>query len=343
MVEIAPFKGMVYNNEKIKKFDDVMSPPYDIISEDMQNELYTKNEYNFVRLILGKISPDDTETNNRYTRAKQLFDAWQKQEILVPASAPAIYPYKVDYTVNKTKKQMNGFFVILKLDPEYKSVKAHEKTLAKPKADRLNLMRACYANLEPIQLMYMDQNDSIRKTMDAALDTPLIKVKGYDGFTHHLWRLNDPKTVKTIVDELKKKILFIADGHHRYQTSINYASERREQTGNKDQNAPFNYIMVVLCNMFDPGLSILPTHRLIKMSNVKTDELIRKLEKYFTVEKKLIEDKKKEYQKTGKKIMDDLATEKNHTFALYAKDVYYILTLKDEHVMDALATDHSKT
>jgi uncharacterized protein (DUF1015 family) len=343
MVEIAPFRGMVYNNKKIKKLDDVMSPPYDIISEDMQNELYDKNGYNFVKLILGKISQDDTDTNNRYTRAKQLFDAWQKQEILIPSNAPAIYPYKVDYTVNKTKKQMNGFFVILKLDPEYKSVKAHEKTLAKPKADRLNLMRACYANLEPIQLMYMDQNDSIRKTMDAALDMPLIKVKGYDGFTHQLWRLDDPKTVKTIVDELKKKILFIADGHHRYQTSINYAQEKKEQTGNKDQNAPFNYIMVVLCNMFDPGLSILPTHRLIKMSKVKSDDLIRKLEKYFTVEKKLIEDKKKDYQKTGKKIMDDIATEKNHTFALYAKDVYYILTLKDEHIMDALATDHSKT
>jgi uncharacterized protein (DUF1015 family) len=343
MVEIAPFRGMVYNNKKIKKLDDVMSPPYDIISEDMQNELYDKNGYNFVKLILGKISQDDTDTNNRYTRAKQLFDAWQKQEILIPSNAPAIYPYKVDYTVNKTKKQMNGFFVILKLDPEYKSVKAHEKTLAKPKADRLNLMRACYANLEPIQLMYMDQNDSIRKTMDAALDMPLIKVKGYDGFTHQLWRLDDPKTVKTIVDELKKKILFIADGHHRYQTSINYAQEKKEQTGNKDQNAPFNYIMVVLCNMFDPGLSILPTHRLIKMSKVKSDDLIRKLEKYFTVEKKLIEDKRKDYQKTGKKIMDDIATEKNHTFALYAKDVYYILTLKDEHIMDALATDHSKT
>jgi uncharacterized protein (DUF1015 family) len=343
MVEIAPFRGMVYNNKKIKKLDDVMSPPYDIISEDMQNELYDKNGYNFVKLILGKISQDDTDTNNRYTRAKQLFDAWQKQEILIPSNAPAIYPYKVDYTVNKTKKQMNGFFVILKLDPEYKSVKAHEKTLAKPKADRLNLMRACYANLEPIQLMYMDQNDSIRKTMDTALDMPLIKVKGYDGFTHQLWRLDDPKTVKTIVDELKKKILFIADGHHRYQTSINYAQEKKEQTGNKDQNAPFNYIMVVLCNMFDPGLSILPTHRLIKMSKVKSDDLIRKLEKYFTVEKKLIEDKRKDYQKTGKKIMDDIATEKNHTFALYAKDVYYILTLKDEHIMDALATDHSKT
>ncbi|VVB61826.1 Uncharacterised protein [uncultured archaeon] len=343
MVEIAPFKGTIYNNKKIKKLDDVMSPPYDIISESMQNELYNKNEYNFVKLILGKIFSDDTDTNNRYTRAKQLFDAWQKQENLISSNTPAIYPYKIDYTINKTKKQMNGFFVILKLDPEYKSVKAHEKTLAKPKEDRLNLMRACYANLEPIQLMYIDQNDNIRKTMDAVIDTPLIKVKGYDGFTHQLWQLDDPKTVKTIVDELKKKILFIADGHHRYQTSINYANEKKEQTSNKDPNAPFNYIMVVLCNMFDPGISILPTHRLIKMSNVKFDELITKLEKYFIIEKKLIEDKKKDYQKIGKKIMDDIATEKDHKFVLYVKNMYFILTLKDEHIMDTLATDHSKT
>jgi uncharacterized protein (DUF1015 family) len=87
-------------------------------------------------------------------------------------------------------------------------------------------------------------------------------VKGYDGFTHQLWRLDDPTTIKTIVNELKEKILFIADGHHRYQTSINYATEKKEQTGNKDPNASFNYIMIVLCNMFDPGLSILPTYRL---------------------------------------------------------------------------------
>jgi uncharacterized protein (DUF1015 family) len=320
-----------------------MSPPYDIISEDMQNELYNKNEYNFVKLILGKIYSDDTTTNNRYTRAKQLFDSWQQQEILIPSNVPAIYPYKIDYIINKIKKQMNGFFVILKLDPEYKTVKAHEKTLAKPKEDRLSLIRTCFANLEPIQLMYMDQNDSIRKTIDTALDTPLFKVKGYDGFTHQLWRLDDQKTLKTITDTLEKEILFIADGHHRYQTSINYAEEKKEQTGNKDPNAPFNYIMVVLCNMFDPGLSILPTHRLINMANVKFDDLIKKLEKYFIVEKKLINEKKRDYQKIGKKIMDDIATEKNHKFALYVKDVYYILTLKDEHAMDDLAIDHTKT
>jgi uncharacterized protein (DUF1015 family) len=334
---------MIYNNKKIRKFEDVVSPPYDIISENMQNELYNKNEYNFVKLILGKIFSDDTDTNNRYTRAKQLFDAWQKQEILISSNNPAIYPYKIDYIVNKTKKRMNGFFVILKLDPEYKSVKAHEKTLTKPKADRLNLMRVCHANLEPIQLMYMDQNDSIRTIMDAALDTPLIKVKGYDGFTHQLWQLDDQKTVKTIIDGLKEKILFIADGHHRYQTSINYAAEKKEQTGNRDPDAPFNYIMIVLCNMFDPGLSILPTHRLIKISNVKLDDLIRKLEDYFTIEKKIIENKKKNYQRIGKKIVDDIASGRKHKFALYTKNMYFILTLKDEHIMDTLATEHSKT
>jgi len=343
MVEIAPFKGMIYNNEKIKKLDDVMSPPYDIISEQMQNELYNNNEYNFVKLILGKTSLDDTETNNRYTRAKQLLDAWQQQGILIPSQTPAIFPYKVDYTVNKEKKQMNGFFVLLKLDPEYKTVKAHEKTLAKPKADRLNLMRACYANLEPIQLMYMDQNDSIRKTMNAALDKPLIKVKGYDGFIHQLWRLDDSKTVETIVDELKKKILFIADGHHRYQTSINYAQEKREQTGNKAPDAPFNYIMVVLCNMFDSGLSILPTHRLIKMPYVNLDDFCKKLERYFIVEKKLITSREKDYQKIGKKIMNEIKTENKHMLALYTKGMYFILTFKDKKVMDMRASDHSKT
>jgi uncharacterized protein (DUF1015 family) len=342
MVKITPFKGIIYNQEKIKKLDDVMSPPYDIISEQMQNELYNKNEYNFVKLILGKILPRDTETNNRYTRAKTLFDVWQHQGILIPSQTPAIFPYKIDYVVNKEKKQMNGFFVLLKLDPEYKTVKAHEKTLAKPKADRLNLMRACSANLEPIQLMYMDQNDTIRKTMDAAINKPLFGVKGYDGFTHQLWRLDNPKTIQNILDILEKKILFIADGHHRYQTSINYAAEQ-QQTGNKDPDASFNYIMVVLCNMFDPGLSILPTHRFITLPNVDVDVLVKKLEQYFTVEKKSMIAAQKDYQQIGKKIMNEIKTDNQHKFALYSKNTYYILTLKDEKVMDTYAGDHSKT
>jgi uncharacterized protein (DUF1015 family) len=190
--------------------------------------------------------------------------------------------------------------------------------------------------------MYMDQEDSIRKTMDEALPDPLIHVEGYDGFTHTLWRLDETEVVQEILDELKAKILFIADGHHRYQTSINFAQEKREQTKNTDPNAPFNYIMVVLCNMFDPGLSILPTHRFIKMPNVNFENLANKLEHYFTVEKKPVPSKKN-YEKLGKQIMNDIETAAAHKLAMYAKDAYYILTLKDERVMDTLAANHSKT
>ena len=113
MVHVAPFKGIQYNKTKIKNLDAVMSPPYDIITDTMQQDLYDKDPYNFVRLILGKILPTDTDTNNRYTRAKQMFDDWQHTNILTPSPTPAIYPYQVDYTTKGEKKQMHGFFTCL--------------------------------------------------------------------------------------------------------------------------------------------------------------------------------------------------------------------------------------
>ncbi|RLF34251.1 MAG: DUF1015 domain-containing protein, partial [Thermoplasmata archaeon] len=220
MVEIAPFRGIIYNREKIDELSKVMSPPYDIISSKMQTELYNKHPNNFVRLILGKQFPNDTKQNNRYTRAKKLFETWQKEGILIKTKSEAIYPYKIEYSTKNEKKVMNGFFAILKLDPEYRHVKAHEKTLSKPKEDRLNLMKACNANLEPIELLYIDKKDTIRKKIDDQIDQPLITVKGYDGFTHKLWKIEDKKTISSIVNEFKDKTLFIADGHHRYQTAI---------------------------------------------------------------------------------------------------------------------------
>jgi uncharacterized protein (DUF1015 family) len=342
MVQVTPFKGIQYNKDKIKTLDTVMSPPYDIISEKMQQELYDKDPYNFVRLILGKILPTDTDAVNRYTRAKHMFNLWQEEKILTPSTTPALYPYQVDYTVKGEKKQMHGFFVLLKIDPEYQTVKAHEKTLAKPKADRLNLLRATYANLEPIQLMYMDQDDTIRKTIEHGLGKPQIRVKGYDGFTHSLWKLDDPTTVNAVVTTLKEKILFIADGHHRYQTSINFAAERREQTKNTTPNAPFNYIMVVLCNMFDPGLSILPTHRLITMPSVDFNDLAKRLERYFFVEQKPLNASKKDYTTLGKQAMDKIQTSNLHRFGLYTKNNYWVLTLKDDTIMNKIAADHSE-
>ncbi|MBU1941979.1 MAG: DUF1015 domain-containing protein [Candidatus Thermoplasmatota archaeon] len=342
MVDIKPFKGIHYNPKKIKKLDDVMAPPYDIISPKMQDQLYQKHANNYVRLILNKIEPTDTETNNRYTRAHHLLTTWLTQEIFSQTTTSALYPYKIEYTIDNQPITMSGFFTLLKIDPDYKYVKAHERTLSKPKADRLNLMRACKANLEPIQLLYIDQHDTLRTQIDHTLSTPLISVKGYDGFTHTIWRLTDTSLTKTIQNYLKDQILFIADGHHRYQTAINYGQEQTQLTGNKDPTAPFNYRMVILANMFDPGLTILPTHRLITHPNLNIDSLLTSLEPHFTIQKHPIP-KNTKPKNLAKHIIQHLKTTTDHKFALYTKNNYYILILKDTSIMDKLAPDRSPT
>lgn len=342
MVEIIPFKGLTYNHKKIDKLDKLMSPPYDIISEQMQIELYENHPYNFVRLILGKQKPDDNENNNRYTRARDLLNQWIKDLILVETDKPSIFPYKIEYEIDSKKKTMNGFFTLLKLDPEYKLVRAHEKTLSKPKEDRLNLMRACNANLEPIQLLYIDNEDKIRGLIDEYLNEPFINVKAYDGFNHKIWKLENDKILSEIRNELKDKILFIADGHHRYQTAINYADELKNKTGETNEDAAFNYRMVILANMFDEGLSILPTHRLIKKSDLDIDSLLNRLDEYFIVEEKSVKHLYKNTKEISIRIKKDLKTENKHKFALYLKDRYFLLTLKDETIMDELAKDKSK-
>jgi len=342
MVEIIPFKGITYNHKKIDEFDKLMSPPYDIISEKMQTELYDKHPQNFVRLILGKQEPDDTKIDNRYTRAKELLNQWIKDEIFVETEKPSIFPYKIEYTIDSQKKILNGFFTLLKLDPNYKLVRAHEKTLSKPKEDRLNLMRACHANLEPIQLLYIDKKDKIRNLIDDFLNKPFIDVKGYDGFNHKMWKLENKNLISSIQNELKDKILFIADGHHRYQTAINYSNELKEKTGELNEKASFNYLMVILVNIFDEGLSILPTHRLIKKSDLKMDLLLKQLSKYFIIKEKKVNASEKNVKNTINKIKQDLVTSNKHKFVLYLRSKYYLLILKDESVMDDFAKDKSK-
>jgi len=341
MVEVKAFKGISYNTGKIKDFDKVMSPPYDIISSDMQQQLYENSPYNFVRLILGKQNETDTEDDNRYTRAKKDFTNWFQDSILESSDTPAIYPYKIEYAHMGKKLIFSGFFILLKLDPTYTQVKAHERTLSKPKADRLNLLRACHANLEPIQLLYIDEHDSIQKKIEEHISPePFISVQGYDSFTHKLWRCIDPSVIQYIQEKLSDEILFIADGHHRYQTALNYADEMTSTDPSDD--APFQYRMVILANMFDEGLEILPTHRFITIPNINRNQLLDSLSNYFTVEtKEISKDNPLSMRiETMKSLLD---TQSDHKFILYFKDAYYLLTLKDEKAMERFARERSET
>jgi len=344
MVKVAPFKGITYNKEKISNLDKVMSPPYDIISEKQQNKLYEHSPYNFVRLILGKQFPEDNKETNRYTRAEINFKKWQKEQILVSSKKSAIYPYKITYTVDNEQRTMNGFFILLKIDKDYKKVKAHERTLSKPKADRLNIMRACYANLEPIQLLYIDEQDQIQKEIQKEIkEKALIAVTGYDGFQHELWELSNESIIQKIQQQLDDDILFIADGHHRYQTAINFANEMEEKTGNRNPTAPFQYRMVILANMFDEGLAILPTHRLLHLpKNMTKEQVYNDLKQYFSVETY----PKKNSMDTNEiadQIKKQIETTSEHKFAILFKDSYFVLTLNDESIMNTIAKDRSET
>lgn len=342
MVRVAPFKGVIYNNQKISNLDKVMSPPYDIISEKMQDQLYKNHPKNFVRLILGKIHPNDTDTNNRYTRAEKEFKTMLEKSIFIQSDEDAIYPYQIQYSLKDQQKTMNGFFILLQLDKEYKQVKAHERTLTKPKADRLNLIKACRANLEPIQLLYMDEQDSLRKTIwQKCIEKPLISVEGYDSYKHSIWRITDNQIISLIKKRLSDQILFIADGHHRYQTSINYANDMISETGITEKDAAFNYIMVVLVNMFDEGLEILPTHRLINLK-IEREKIVNKLSEYFTIQTFLRNQNNINYKMLSASIKEQLVTSQ-HQFVMVFKDAYYLLTLRDDSVMDTFASDQSAT
>jgi uncharacterized protein (DUF1015 family) len=340
MVEVKPFRGITYNTKKFNNFDTLMAPPYDIISKMMQDQFYNNNDYNFVRLILGKKKQDDNEISNYYTRAKEFLEKWLSENILVGSKENSIYPYKINYEINNQKKIMNGFFILLKIDKNYEKIRAHEKTLSKPKEDRLNLMRNCKANLEPIQLLYVDEKDEINKIINKKINNPIFKIKAYDSFYHKLWKLEDKKIIKHIEKILKNKILFIADGHHRYQTAINFANEMSAKYQNYNDDSPFNYRMVVLVNMFDEGLSILPTHRLVKKDEIDINIFLSKLDNYFEIIEKNISNDN--IIKIEKKIMSDISSENKKQFALYLKNKYYILTLKKLNFMDKFGVNHSK-
>lgn len=303
MVEIFPFRGIRYSASDI---EDKVAPPYDIISEEMRDELYKKNPYNIVRMTLGKEFPTDDADENRYLRARNFLKKWLEEGVLVRTKKPAIYPYQIEYELKGRKKVMNGFFALVKLDPDYKKIRAHEKTLSKPKEDRLRLMRACSANLEPIELLYPDR--AIDELIKAGKEK--IEVTSWNGI-NRLWEVTNEEIIKKLQEEFKEKILFIADGHHRYQTSINHW---------KEGGAP--YRMAVFINMDDPGLEILPTHRMLDAS---TDDFLEKAKNYFYIEKMDFHSSDR-----GKEMMDEI-WDKKCTFALYSGDNhYFILILKDE-------------
>jgi uncharacterized protein (DUF1015 family) len=285
---VKPFKGLYYNPEKIPDLDKVVAPPYDIITSSDQNELYRKSQYNLVRLTLGKDIPGDHFNSNKYTRAREDLERFRREKIFIQADKPAIYPYRAEYEADGQKKTLNSFFALLKLDPEYRYVKAHESTLARPKEDRLNLLRSVRTNLEPIEVLYRGKA-CIHKLLDAAQKPAryFASAHGEDGSIHSIWKLESSRAVEKICKELEEETFFIADGHHRYQTAVDYLNERLSANPDLPEETPERYRLALFVDISDPGLSILPTHRCLKgIKNFSPELFLKKIEEHFRVEEK---------------------------------------------------------
>jgi uncharacterized protein (DUF1015 family) len=263
MAEVIPFKGVLYNPSKVEA-SSVVAPPYDIVTPEYKDVLYNKSPYNIIRIDFGKDNNGDDEKENRYTRAAKSLNEWLSQGILSRDSEPCFYCYESEYSINGEWKKLRGFLGAVRIEELGRGhVHPHEMTYSKPKSDRTNILRFCKANISPIFSLYSSPERLTSGIIENIIkEKTLIEAKNGEGFFHRLWRISDKTSIETIKKELSDKEILIADGHHRYETALEYRNEMEKKGQDASGTELFNYVMMLLVNTEDDGLSVLPTHRL---------------------------------------------------------------------------------
>jgi uncharacterized protein (DUF1015 family) len=264
MADVRPFRAYRYDLGRVGGLGDVVAPPYDVINATLQDALYAKSPFNVIRLILNREEPTDTEKQNRYTRAAHFMRDWQAAGVLHQDSARAIYAYHQDFEVEGQRYTRKGFLARVRLEPlGTGKVYAHEETLPGPRADRLQLFRATGMNLSPVFGLYPDDAGEVQAQLDAAVRNVLpLEATDHLGVVSRLWPVADQSAASAVTGLMGPRPVFIADGHHRYETGLTYREERRRAGEVRGEDAAANFILMNLVGMSDPGLVVLPTHRL---------------------------------------------------------------------------------
>jgi uncharacterized protein (DUF1015 family) len=286
MPEIQAFRAVRYNLGQVGSLSGVVAPPYDVIGLELQAELYAKSPYNVIRLILNKIEPgDDDEANNRYTRAKRFYKDWQSEGVLVTDPDPAIYVYHQEFTAEGVTYNRRGFMARLRLSPFGEGeVFPHEETLPGPKVDRLMLMTTTKANLSQIFGLYPDPANEAQAILDAAISTvtPVVATD-HLGVVSKVWAVTDIRVIAAVASVVGPKPIFIADGHHRYETACEYRRHIYE-SGSLSKEHAANFVLMMFVGMEDPGLIVMPTHRLFRgLPAISSAELATRLSPYFAI------------------------------------------------------------
>lgn len=293
MAHIEPFRAWRYNPSRVD-LTKVVTQPYDKITPEMQNRYFDASPYNLVRIILGKPQPTDHSEENVYTRAAASFQDWRRQSILLQDREQSLYQYiqRFQPPGGGAQLERRGFIALGKIEDYSASmVYRHEQTLAKPKADRLQLLRATRAHFGQLFMLYGDPAGEIDKALSANSSADMeicIDVRDEYGVLHQVRRLSDPNLIEFVRGKMRDQKLIIADGHHRYETALNYRNERRVMAGAPPASsglAPYDLVMMTFINMESPGLVILPTHRVVHgLESFFPDALRDCARSYFSVE-----------------------------------------------------------
>jgi uncharacterized protein (DUF1015 family) len=286
MATVQPFPGICYGKQTVPDFGMVICPPYDIISPVMREELYRRSPYNFVRLEFNHEFPGDNPEDNKYTRARDTLREWRARGILVEEARPVFYLYDQWFTRGRQVYRRRSLIGAVRLE-EWRAgiIRPHEGTLFKPKDDRLRLLRALQMNTSPVLALYEDPESRIARVLgEQAALPPLLDFLDPGGERHQVWAVGAPGAVKVLERGLAGQPFYIADGHHRYESALNYRRERQAASP-PDSDFPYNYVMMTLVSFDDPGLLVLPYHRMVSdVGRDKLENLVGALEAYFDIE-----------------------------------------------------------
>jgi len=294
MAEVIPFRGIRYNQEIVRDLANVLCPPYDVITPQQQNYYCKKSGYNAIRLEYVKDQHHDNAMSSKYSEAASTFQRWLKEGVLQFDDHPAFYLHDHYYTYLGETKRRRGLLACVKLEPWYSGVYPHEETFSKVKRDRLQLMRTCHTNFSSIFTLYQDLDGKIARILsEVSQGKPIIELSD-SGESHVVWMITEPESIHQISDIFITQSLYVADGHHRYETALAYQCERMHSRPDEGLNKSgtflagmeaFNYMMMTLVDFSDPGLLALPIHRLVRgIVPSMLSELKGKLNRFFVLE-----------------------------------------------------------
>ena len=288
MCDVRPFCGLRYNLQRITNPSSIITPPYDVISNEERLLYYRKSPYNIIRLEYGEGQPMDAADSNKYTRAAAILDAWLKEGILVREERPSTYIVEHSFPYQDTIKSRLGLLARVRLEElnNQGNIRPHEKTTKEPAVDRLNLLRACRANISPIMgLVRTKKGDMVKLLRGLAKREPHFSATDSYGVNYRVWVISDEAAIQKVSLLFVDKVIYIADGHHRYETALRYRDEQRFTQNAQTGEEPFNFVMMSLMDSHDPGLVMLPTHRLVRgLETQKLAELEQTLSPYFIVD-----------------------------------------------------------